>query len=112
MTLKQQISSDLSVFFNTDDFADSAVYNSHDGTYSSKSIKIIIDYNADLSKTEFGAADTTQIILQKSEIVDPKIYDTIVFDGVTYTIRQRLSGDNYTWNVAVESDQCQNPRGV
>lgn len=110
-TLKEQILSDLDIIFNTDEFADNATYTSKDGTIISKAIKIIVDFGADLSRTEYGSADFVQIRVKKSDIPNPSVYDTLILNGITYTVRQRLNGDNYIWNLITEADQRQNPRG-
>lgn len=110
MTLKSLMVSDLdSVFFNTNDFADSAIYNSKDGTISNKAIKIIIDNNIALSDANYGMNEIATITLKKSDVDLPKIYDTITAGTTIYTVRQRISGDGYVWVVAVETDQRGEP---
>lgn len=112
MTLKTQIQSDIdAVFFNTNDFAFDANYTSKDGSISSKAIKVIPDFNVDLTRTDYGAADICSFLVKKSDIPSPAIYDTLVFETITYTVRQRVLGDNYIWNLVCEADQRQNPRG-
>lgn len=111
MTLKTTMAADIeSIFFNTDELADNAVYNSKDGTIVAKAIKVIIDFGANLGQTDGGLADIVQLILKKSDIDNPSIYDTITIGSVVYTVRQRLNGDNYVWNVITEAVNRDNPR--
>jgi hypothetical protein len=106
MTLRETISNDIDdVFFNTDEFAISAVYNSKDGTITEKSIDIIFDESTTLQDAEYGAAGTSIAYVKKSDVSSPKIYDTITISGVIYTVRQRISGDLYVWTLSLESDE-------
>lgn len=111
MTLKTVMAADIeNVFFNTDEFADDAIYNSKDGSIVNKAIKIIEDLSANLGQTDGGLANLSQHKIKKSDIPNPSIYDTVTKDGVVYAVRQRLNGDNYEWNIILESDMRDNPR--
>lgn len=110
MTLKSLMNSDIeNIFFNTNEFADSAIYNSKDGTISHKAIKVVIDNNIALSDANYGMNEIATITLKKTDVNLPKIYDTITVDTTIYTVRQRISGDGYVWVLAVETDQRGEP---
>lgn len=111
MTLKSLMVSDLdSVFFNTNEFADSAVYNSKDGAISNKAIKIIIDYNVNPQATEYGTAEMATIHVKRSDVSRPEIYDTIIFDEIEFVVRQKISGGDVAV-LSCEASKRQNPKG-
>jgi hypothetical protein len=109
MTLKAQIEADNAIFFNENEFAVAAVYNSHDGTIVSASISVIIDLDADLGGTDFGAAEYASVWLKLSDVPRPAIYDKLTIGAREYTVRTRAAGAQGVVRVMCQADQRQNP---
>ena len=108
MTFKEQLANDVDkVFLCTDEFADDAVYNSHDGTIVDKAIKVILDLDVDLGGTAYGVAEMVSISLSTADIPRPAIYDTILIDGTTYTVTQSIDGAVGMITVTCETDRRQ-----
>lgn len=108
MNLSTQITADDAIFFNTDDFAVAAKYNSADGTIVSASISVILDLEADLSGTSYGQANMAVIWLKQADVPRPAVYDTVTIGGTVYTVRQRGSGAHGVVQVYADADQRQN----
>jgi len=103
MTLKAQIESDLPVFFNTDEFASSVVYNGNTGTG-------ILTKQQDLAQSETGQSQFATLTIRKSFVADPTIYDTIVVDGITWRVNTVLKSDDYASTLMIEAEIRSNPK--
>ena len=100
MTLQEQITSDLAVFFDTDEFAETVSYNGSD-------IPAIIEYGGPGAG---GPAKTAVIEVKVSDVANPSYRDTVVISGDTwhvYRIQSQgvyIKGDNYTWQIPIKRD--------
>ena len=113
MTFKSQLANDIeTVYFNDAEFADDAIYNSHDSSIVDKAIKVILDLGADLGGTDYGAAEMVSIVLKLIDIPRPAIYDNIVINGTSYTIKQSTGGAGGVVTVTAETDRRQVPSGA
>jgi hypothetical protein len=113
MSLKSLIASDVSdVFFDTDDFADTGKYSSHDGTIVSAAVTVLFEAGGDLVQTEFGAAMQERVHVKKSDVPRPAAYDELTVDGTVYIVRNRFGGGGGVWVLIVEADPRQIPRNV
>jgi len=94
MTLAAQLTTDLSVFFNTDEFAVAASYTPSGGT--AKTINVIFDKDyAALS----GVGDYRDVCLAKaSDVSAAKPGETLVIGSTTYKIKEppRHTADGIT----------------
>jgi len=88
MTLKSQLSSDLSIFFDTDDFAETVTYNSVD-------IPAIVDCGSDEDANSIF--DFMDIEVQTLDVaVVTYRTDTLVYDGLTWRYPKIISQDAQT----------------
>jgi hypothetical protein len=95
------MTADLSVFFNTDEFAETI-------TYAGVSIKAIVDYGRvqDLGNAVNNAnVNIAAIWVKKSDVASPTYRDTVVISGVTWTVLNVESGDGLTWKVNIRRDE-------
>lgn len=103
MTLKDQMASDLSdVFFDTDDFADVAVYSPPTG--SDVACSVVLEHNVELQSTGMESqvtVYTTVIESMISEVGIPAIGGTFTVSGTEYEIRELIDNDGMTSRVAV-----------
>lgn len=101
MTLKSQLSSDLPVFFNTDDFAETVTYNSVD-------IPAIVDYGVEKSGEN---ARTAHIIIKQSDVANPAYRDTVVIDSATWRVFRdpnkevAVKGEGNVWELSLVRDE-------
>ena len=110
MSFKTQIASDLSaVFFNSDEFAESGLYTSKDGTITAKPVLVILQNQQKDGITNYGAAESVIAFIKKADVADPKRYDVITVSSVVYTVQSRISGDGGHWELITEAGRKQNP---
>jgi hypothetical protein len=74
MSLKQVLANDLDVFYNSDEFAISAVYNSHEISVLSQ------------DDIGFENSDIKVVSAKSSDVVGIAKGDTISIDGVAYRV--------------------------
>jgi hypothetical protein len=105
MTLKTTISSDLGLFFSTDDFAETV-------SYSGVDIPAIIDYD-DAKRTIVGktllegVSDYAFLTVKQSDVPLPVYRDVVEINAVTWSVTRVESGDGYIWNLLIKKDERQ-----
>ena len=84
MTFKEQLTTDLSVFFNTDEFAETITYTPSGG--SPVSIPAIINRDAPLQEPYIRGENTaiSEIMVKTSDVSNPQYGDTFTFDSETW----------------------------
>jgi hypothetical protein len=89
MTLKTQIASDLSVFFNTDEFGETVTLNGSSvvAVPGDPTPDESADGMVDILDIEFKASDYATITYRT---------DTVVVDGVTWSYPKLIRQDDYT----------------
>lgn len=98
MTLKDDITSDLSVFFNTNEFAETVTYNGTD-------IPAIVEYEENLDEQTGSAVAIATLTIKKSDVSDPDYLDTVVIGSDTWKVRNRIEGNAYIWKLALYRDE-------
>lgn len=94
MTLKTDMLADMSVFFNTDEFAD-------DATYNGSGITAVLCSDSDGADS---IGTTAMLFVKKSDVLAPAYGDTIVISGNTWRVDQNKDGagykeDGYVWHL-------------
>ena len=94
MTLKTDMLTDTSVFFNTDEFADSANYNG-------SGIAVVLCADSDGADS---IGTTAMLYVKKSDVAAPAYGDTVVLGGNTWRVDQNKDGagykeDGYVWHL-------------
>jgi hypothetical protein len=95
MTLKESMASDVSVFLNSDEFADTITYN---GT----EITAVFELQQDRNDNEFtlsGQAAIADVYVSKEDVATVSRTDKIVKDGVTYRFRFIADEDPAMWHL-------------
>ena len=97
MTFASQLSSDLSAFLNTSEFAETVSYNS-------TSISAIFDTEGQRPADYFG--DFAVLYVSASDVASPSYRDTVVIGGETWKVfddqskaRPELSPDRRMWAI-------------
>lgn len=100
MTLKTQMTSDLSVFFNTDDFAQSV-------TYAGKAVNalVILGENLDDAGSRESAMARGQIVVKVSDVATPAYRDAVVIGSDTWRVRRIVYGDGLVWKLDIYRDE-------
>ena len=81
MTLKTQMATDLSVFFNSNEFAESVTYTPSGG--SGTTITALVFRSEDFQETYVRGPDTAraEIWVKKSQVTNPQFGDVYSFDS-------------------------------
>jgi len=98
MTLADQLSTDLSVFFNTDEFAAPVTYNTSDISV------IIVGHGTDADAN--SVFDFVDVIAKASDV--PTVTyrtDTLVYDGLTWRYPKVLEQDAYCKKIRLIRNQ-------
>jgi len=84
MTLKTQMTSDMSAFFNTDEFAEDVTYTAVG--QAGATIPAIIDRDSSFLEPYVRGRDTAtcEISVKKSDVATPKYGDTFTFNSETW----------------------------
>lgn len=87
MSLKDEMAADLSIFFNSAEFAESVTYNG-------SAILAIINRQAEPTFIGDNIADYAEILIKKSDVASPAYQDIIQFDSATWIVEniQRSDG--------------------
>ena len=90
-TFDTQLTAELaSVFFNTDEFAESITYTPSGGT--SKTVKMIPDEEDPGSQTLAPPGDSMIILVQSAEVTAPLRGDTYTIGGITWYHEEIIRG--------------------
>ena len=79
---------DLAVFFNEDEFAESAVYKPRESRFDSSTVAVIVDRPQEVQGlAELGVAVPQTILrVRADQVSSPKKGDLFVIAGVTYKV--------------------------
>jgi hypothetical protein len=109
MSLKTQMNIDLtSVFFNSDEFAETCSYTDFATKTKVTGLKCIVQNKAEVS-TEYGRADYSTVVVRFKDIALPQRNDKIETDTATYTVLNRVSLEFGAWTLQVESEEKSKP---
>ena len=101
MTLKEQITADMTVFFDTDEFAQTITYNGTD-------IPALVEYGEDLDM-EGGATGSLLaraiITLRVADVPAPAYRDEVVIGSMAWRVLTVDGGDDYTWRLNLFRDE-------
>jgi hypothetical protein len=101
MTFASQIAADLGVFFNTDEFAESATYN---GT----SILAVEDEVSERNTGQPGfASPLFAVFIKAADVPRPKGGDTVVFRSVRCRVGQFPVAQGALWRIELLQDTVQ-----
>lgn len=96
MTLKDQIDLDEPIFYDSEEFAEEAVYN---GT----PILVVEAETGERVTGEPGfVAPLFTVLVKSSDVTRPKGGDTVVFRGVTCTVGDYPTAEGNDWRVELE----------
>lgn len=93
MTFAEQTASDLGVFFNDDEFAESATYNG-------EAVKVVEAQTSERVTGDPGfATPQFSIYLKASDVPRPRGGDSVVFRGAACRVMQYSSAQGGVWLV-------------
>ena len=102
-TFREQVQVDQeNVFFDRSVFADSAFYESFDG--SRKGISVIADIGDTVQGGAFGSssADVARFFVLKSEVSTPQARDIVTHSGLDWRVTSVIPLNDYVWSLAAE----------
>lgn len=111
MTFKQQLANDaVSVFFNSDEFADVGTFKSFATGTETANVPFIFNVGSGNTQQNYGVADIATVMIPAASIADPQRHDTITTTTKVYTLMDKISGDDNINLFAVEAEERHNPR--
>lgn len=104
MTLKDVIASDIdAVFFNDDEFSETAIYTPIGGA-PAFSVDIITTAGESLSFSGLATASRAQVFIKESQVSQPVYRDIIAFDGDDWIVEKGMENAGGVWVVNVRRD--------
>lgn len=105
MTFKTQLTDDMAVFYNADEFADTAVYSPVTG--DDVSTEVIVDHDVLVQADGYDATMATlgtTVTAQVADVGAPSRGDTFAVGSTTYTVQriERYSDDGLEVTVVVK----------
>jgi len=98
VSLKTAIGNDMSVFFNTGDFAESI-------TFAGATVTAIVTYKDNPMQDGISRVRYANLELQKSEVASWIYRDAAVIGGVSWYATKEIMSDDYTWLLEIETNQ-------
>ena len=98
MTFKTNIASDISSFFNDDEFAETI-------TYAGSSITAVVSHEEKPAQESGSTVQKATLFVKVSDVATPAYRDAIVIGSDTWYMQGRLNGDGYVWELAIERDE-------
>lgn len=93
MSFKDDLTTDLNIFFNLDEFAEEVVYLAQ-GEQDSITINAVIEYLDDLELNTSGNHHKAIAFVKKSDINSPQNMDRIWIDSVEWKVEKIEQEDN------------------
>lgn len=110
ISFKEQMQLDNeNVFFNTVEFAEICTYIPHATGEEIENVPILFNSGASNSPQSYGTAEPSTCEILQKDIPTPQRFDKIVLNEVTHTVRRKLSSDNGSYKIELDTDQRQNP---
>lgn len=109
MTVKDTIAADVSLFFDTTEFAETVVYEG-------ASIPAVVSRGASGAANDPAAprrspvADTALLDLSASDVAAPAYNDSVTISGESWRVHHIVSGDGVTWTLAITKNRKLQPR--
>ena len=98
MTFKDQLGTDLGVFFNTNEFAETVAYKG-------VNVSAIVDRLKDQQIVSGNAAAYAQLQVKKTDVASPAYLDAVVFDAQSWVVERVESSDQQVWIITVRSNE-------
>lgn len=96
MTLSEDITADLSIFFDDEEFAETAIYN---GT----EITVVEDGGfKNISGSPGVYVSALTIHVRESEVAKPKVGTLVVFRGENYNVGDNPQYDGGIWTLSLD----------
>lgn len=89
MSLRDQMASDLSIFFNTDEFGETISYNG-------QSFVAIVDRLAQPSFDGNNTATYADVMMKSTDVPNIAYQDIVQFDSYTWIVEHIQKSDRYT----------------
>jgi hypothetical protein len=90
------------VFFNPSEFALSI-------GYKGLPIIAIVDFGSDPNRQDKSQRTDGRITVKASDVASPKYKDPVLISSVSWCVDRVLSGDGYTWDLAIFRDERAKP---
>ena len=97
MTLKDQLTSDMPTFFNTDEFADTVSYTALDGLATDITAVVTRDNPFQEPYVRGEETATCEILVQKSEVSDPQYGDIFTIPSKVWAFDPTITTESEVW---------------
>jgi len=101
MGFLSQVTSDLAVFFNSEEHAEAV-------TYAGENITALVFYGENLNDLPYGTGAlvaTATLLVQVADVAEPAYRDTVVIGSSPWTVTKIEKGDPYVWEITAEKDE-------
>lgn len=98
MAFKDNLAADMSVFFNTDEFAETCSYNGNN-------VLAIINRVQQPQINGTTSADYAQVLVKKSQVSSPKIHDILVFDEKAWVVENVTRSDGLIFDLTCHAQE-------
>ena len=103
MTFKDDRAADQSVFFNTDEFAETV-------TYQGSAITALVSYGQDPKRDANSHRAEAQLLVKASDVAAPAYRDTVGIGSDTWYVLRKEKADDDTWLLTLYRDERPFPR--
>lgn len=107
MTLKTQMTTDLSVFFDSDEFAESVTYTPTGGEATTITAIVVQDMPFQEPYVRGEMTAVCDLIVQRSEVSNPQEGDAFTFGGETWRLdpdRGVVYEDDWIYEIGLERE--------
>jgi hypothetical protein len=110
MSVLSVFKADINTEISRADISESITFTPASG--AAVSTYAIVQIASDQGAVTGGVGSVAQFVISRAAVADPNIYDSITYDGNTYTVRQVISGDGAVWTLLCERLRKQLPDGM
>lgn len=104
MSLSDVISEDLSIFFSTDEFAETATYVPYDGDRVFVPVIVMIGEELEDDMLRVAVQSTATILVKASDVSAPTTRDQFEIGDDTWLVERILQKSHGVWRLSVAKD--------
>lgn len=102
MNFKEHLASDMDVFLNTDECAETVVYNG-------VGIRGVFDPGLGPSRATEAVEDLARLWVSRQDVENPSYRDVVVIGADSWRVSYVITGDDVAWELAITLDSRPKP---